>query len=269
MIPVAIVLVTPWVARRLASVIPPTRLMHASTGLLLFLVAPVSVVLNPTRVGVGWEASHFPEGAVQFVERTPLRGRMYNFLDFGGYLTWRLHPAHLVLIDGRTGWVHDPAFTARYHASLRRPEAFASLTGDFALEWALVRAKPGEILAGPLATSRDWTMVYLDEMSAVYVRRGGVNAPLAPSGYRALRHVTAPAAALDAVLAGRVEPEALSHDARLAIGQAPGDPRAWFFEAAAAIATDDSERWRRAREQLNALVPGHPLLTAFSSHAPQ
>lgn len=269
MIPVAIILVTPWVARRLASVIPATRLMRASAALLVFLVAPVSVVLNPTRIGVGFEPSHFPEGAVRFVQRTPLRGRVYNFLDFGGYLTWRLHPAHLVLIDGRTGWVHDPALTAQYHASLRRPEAFASLTADFGLEWALVRANPGEPLAGPLAMSLDWTMVYLDGMSAVYVRRGGVNDHLVPSGYRALRHVTAPAAALDAVLSGRVEPEALSHDARLATEQAPGDARAWFFEAAAAVATRDSPRWQRARDRLIALVPGHPLLAAFSNHAPE
>lgn len=267
MIPVAVILVAPLVARRIANRTPVTPLLHVAAAALVPLAAPVMLVQNPTSFGLGWEPAHFPEGAVRFVERSQPRGQMWNFHDHGGYLSLRLYPEHLVLIDGRTTWVHDLAFLNRYHAGLRDPVAFEELAREQHLEWALVRARPGEPFGAPIAASAAWSMVYLDATAAVYVRRDGPNAELAARGYRALRHLTPPPMALDAALTGSVSAAALDHDARLAVEQDPGDPRAWFFEGAAAVAARDAARWARAKARLSELAPGHRLIGVFDAAA--
>lgn len=267
MLPVAVIIAAPIVARRLAALAPVTPSLHWLSGLSLTVVGPILLVQNPTSFGRGFEPAHFPEAAVSFIEREHPAGRMWNYLDFGGYLSWRLYPEHLVMIDGRSSWVHAPALVDQFHASLRDDAAFESLVSEYTLEWAIVRAKPNEPFGAPIAKSPAWTLVYLDGMSAVYVRKAGPNAALAARGYRLLRHLTAPQMALDAALRGQLAPSDLDHDAQLAIEQSPDDPRAWFFEAAAAISTGDTARLGRARAQLTRLVPGHPLIAVFDAAA--
>lgn len=263
LIPVAILLVTPMLARRLASLTPPTPLVHVASGFAMWLVGPVMLATHPTSFGVGFEPAHFPEGAVRFAEAERPRGNLYDYLDFGGYVSWRLYPDTLTLVDGRSSWVHDEALLRKFHLSLRDARAFDELVREHALEWALVRAKPGDPFGAPLALDARWTMVYLDGLSAVYVKNDGPNAALARRGYRSLRHLTAPPAALDAALSGRVELEALSHDGKLAVTHAPDDARAWFFEGAAAVALGDAARWAKAKARLAELAPGHPLISAY------
>lgn len=44
----------------------------------------------------------FPVDAVEFITSNNLRGNMYNFYDWGGFLIWALAPERKVFIDGRT-----------------------------------------------------------------------------------------------------------------------------------------------------------------------
>jgi len=43
----------------------------------------------------------FPGSAVTFIEAEGLKGNMYNYYDWGGYLIWRLSPQRKVFIDNR------------------------------------------------------------------------------------------------------------------------------------------------------------------------
>lgn len=267
MVPVAVILVAPLAARRLSPLTAVTPLLQVASAVLLVLAAPVVYVQNPTSFGVGFEPAHFPEGAVRFVQAAKPSGRMWNYLDFGGYLALRLYPEHLVFIDGRTSWVYDQKHVDRFHASLRDPQAFRGLVQELHLTWAVARAKSPEPLGAPLAMSPDWTMVYLDGISAVYVRNQGENAGLAQRGYRVLRHTTPPPVALSAALGGQIAAGDLGHDAELAVTQAPRDARAWFFEAAAGVALRDAARLNRARAKLDELAPGHPVLSFFDLSA--
>jgi hypothetical protein len=44
----------------------------------------------------------FPEGAVEFLHARAVRGRLFNHISWGGYLTWRLYPEYQVFYDTRT-----------------------------------------------------------------------------------------------------------------------------------------------------------------------
>ena len=254
LVAVAAILTGPMAARRLAGMLPSTRLTWLTSSLAPMLLALWMLMRPGTTLGVGFEPDHFPEPAVQFVRDHKVAGPMWNSSVYGGYLSWRLYPEHRVLIDGRTGWVHEPRVVALASRSERDPQAFRTLDREFRFEWAICRAFEGEVFGAPLAADDGWTMVFWDDVSAVYVRRKGINRALASSGYRVLRHRTPPPEVVRlAVLGERVSD--LTHDAELAVKQAPESPRAAFVEACAAIAQRDEDGFSRALKRVEKLSP--------------
>lgn len=259
LIPFAAVLVAPIVARRLAPLVPKTRAMAACAGVSVLLLAPLFWLKSYVSLGVGFEPTHFPDGAVAWIERERPHGRMWNFMPFGGYLSYRLYPEYRVLIDGRSGFVHDSALAKRAHDSNFDPEAFDGLVEEFGIEWAVTRSREGERFGYPLASRRSWVMTHFDDVGAVYVRRDGPNRALAARGYRAFHHLMP----FDRILQDAAQgghPEIWSHDGALAVKQAPNSPRARLLDACGALATRDRPRFDRALSALAALAPGHPSL---------
>jgi hypothetical protein len=227
LVPLSAIVLGPLTARALAPALARARgaaLLVAATGLLVATRVPATPGL---RHGRGFDAANLPEGAVRFLAGARPAGHGWNFLPFGGWLSWRL-PDVPLFIDGRTARVFPVPFVARYAAAEHDPAAFAALAAEWSFEWALVRARPGEHWSEPIARDPRWAMVYLDDCAAVYVRRDGPNAALAAGGYRLLRHLTAPPT-------GPLAPplrDALRHDA-LALAQDPASPRAQALAAAA------------------------------------
>ncbi len=258
MLPIAALLIAPSIARRLAALAVPTPRLPLLAAATVPLAAPLLALSTATSFGVGFEPRHFPERAAVWIEHHEPRGRMWNILEFGGYLALRLHPTHLVLMDGRSGWVHEPRILDRYHASLRDRAAFGALAGELQLEWAITRASEGEGSGVPLAASQDWAMVYLDDVAAIYVRRSGPNTELGARGYRVLRHMTPLPTVLSAAIDRNILPESLAYDGHLAVQQAPNSPRARFLDACGALAKRDALALSEARLKLSEVAPGHP-----------
>ncbi len=261
----AAVLTAPFIARRLAWAVPPTTPTRLAGALAIPLAGAYMVLRPVTSLGVGFEPSHFPEGCVQYIRSAQPRGHMWNFLPFGGYLIWRLYPEYRVLVDGRSAWVHDPALLRRVVQSSNDPAAFQSLARDFDMQFAVSRAAEGEFFGNGVASSPDWQMVYWDDVGAVYVRRDGPNAPLAAKGYSLFRHLTPPGQILTWAMTRPKLADAISHDAALAVAQAPQSPRAAFADACAGIALRDERRVAAAFSRLAALVPGNPALAILQS----
>jgi hypothetical protein len=207
-----------------------------------------------TTLGVGFEPNHFPEPAVQFVRDHEVAGPMWNSFVYGGYLSWRLHPDHRVLIDGRSSWVHEPRMVSLASRSERDGDAFRALDREFGFQWAICRAFEGEVFGAPIAQDHAWTMVFWDDVSAVYVRRDGANHELASAGYRLVRHLTPLSAIVDLAVRGQRVAD-LRYDADLATRHAPTSARAAFLAACAAIARRDAAAYQRAMDRLRALSP--------------
>jgi hypothetical protein len=265
LIAVASVLLLPIVAERLSAIVPSSMAMRASSAMAALLVAPLAMIGADTPIGVGFEPSHFPEGAVRFIERERPSGNMFNFAAFGGYLAWRLYPQYRVLIDGRTGWVHDPALARRVYEAESSPRAFDALARDLNLQWAVCRAHEGERFCLPPAASRAWAMVYWDDASAIYVRRGGENERMAEHRYAIVTHRTTPDEMLAIALDGGARADALAHDADLAQAQAQdaASVRAAFLGACAAIARRDLAAYEQSRRALVDRAPAPPLVDAI------
>jgi len=231
MIALGAILAAPLAARRLAPALERARGAPILIALCGLLCAPVIASTPDTRFGRGYDRVNLPEGAAQWIAANRPSGNEWNFLPFGGWIAWRLAPEVRVFIDGRTGRLYSVDFLERYFAAEHDARLFADFVAQYDLQWAIVRARPGELFGEPIARDPKWTMVYLDDCAAVYVRKDGPNRALAERGYTLLRHLTQPPRG---PVASNLQ-EALRHDAALAVAQDPSSRRARALAVAAGL----------------------------------
>ncbi|MET0790582.1 MAG: hypothetical protein ABW061_03600 [Polyangiaceae bacterium] len=264
-VPLGVLLMTPVLARRWSAFLPRTALTSWALATSSWLAAGFAL-LNPSmNLGVGFDATHFPERAVSFIRQHQLRGHLFNFSPFGGYLSLELYPDRLIFMDGRLGHARDGNLVVRADDALQDPRVFADLEREFDFQYAVISAREGEGGGVPLARANDWTMVHLDDVAAVYVRSPGPNAALAASGYRVLRHLTELGSVLQLASAGDGSAPLLLHDARLAVAQDPYSPRAAFLLACGELAVRNEPGFAVALRRLAALAPGHPALGVLAA----
>jgi tetratricopeptide (TPR) repeat protein len=175
---------TPWIRSRMPN--PRVRAVLATTAVALLaalaLVRSADLVTNHQYLagknlstfgpGLSW---WFPRRAAEFIERENLPGQVFNTYDEGGYFTWKLGPKRRDYVDGRA-IPFGPTLIQRESLLLEMPldsavwqqeaDRYDINTILFPLGYEIPFARLGE-----LCNSRDWRPVYLDEVSAVFVRR--------------------------------------------------------------------------------------------------
>jgi tetratricopeptide (TPR) repeat protein len=124
--------------------------------------------------GLSW---WFPQRAAEFIDREKLPGEVFNTYPEGGYLAWKLGPERAVYIDGR-----DTLFGV---SRIQRQGQLLQTPSDSPLwEQGTHRYNLNTVVL-PLGSynkaildrlqdfcnSKVWRPVYLDEVSAVFVRR--------------------------------------------------------------------------------------------------
>jgi len=153
----------------------------------LLLIIPVSVLDNPTYAfGLGIKEKQFPKDALAFLDREGVTGKMFNSYHYGGYILWNA-PSRKVFIDGRgAGILYSDEFYNRYFAMLKDQNAWSmeDMTWhyDYAvLDYDLMSARfPRHLVDNP-----DWSLVYWDDHSLVYLKRTDANrAVIEHYGYR-------------------------------------------------------------------------------------
>jgi tetratricopeptide (TPR) repeat protein len=147
---------------------------------LLALTRSVDVVRNRrnhgmSRFGAGlswW----FPERAAEFIEHENLPREIFNTYDEGGYIAWRLGPNYRDYIDGRALPFDPESF--QHQAELMSSSLDSELWQREAERYnihtiilPLARFQTWGAALRPFCRSADWGPVYLDEISAVFVRR--------------------------------------------------------------------------------------------------
>lgn len=196
----------------------------------------------------------YPEDAADFVERAGLRGNLYNFSNWGGYLLWRLYPAK-VFMDGRNSVeaVSRANELVEQGAGPPAPGArplWKTILATHGVRYAVLpifNPTSGDVLplTFTLLADASWVPVYAGLNSLVFVASGPDNAAVIA------RHAIPKASLLGALVEKtrgftRTSPAYLP--ARLALGDL----------LAGAGRTEEAVR---AYEEALALVPGHPVLT--------
>ena len=133
-----------------------------------------STQLSVFGAGLSW---WYPERAVDFIEREKLPANIFNGYTLGGYLTWRLFPQYRDYIDSRALPFGSDLFFRGYDLASEPPtsEAWRREADGRGINTIIVPLAryQGMTLFPSLHTfcrSTLWRPVYLDEVSAVFVR---------------------------------------------------------------------------------------------------
>jgi Tfp pilus assembly protein PilF len=134
-----------------------------------------STQLSLFGAGLSW---WYPERAVEFLQREHLPGNVFNGYSLGGFLTWRLYPDYRDYIDSRALPFGPQLFFRSYDLSAEPPDSpawqqEAEARGINTILVPLARYQ-GMTLFPQLHSfcrSQLWRPVYLDEVSAIFVRR--------------------------------------------------------------------------------------------------
>jgi hypothetical protein len=156
------------------------RLLPLSAGFAAAALA-LAVALAPIAQGkaLGFHAveSTRPAGAAGFLEQHHVSGRIYNNLEHGGYLMWRLWPHNQVFSDGRllNETVYGDYRLLTYNIDAGKPPL--QILDDYGIQavvltgFEYVVGGPHMImlaLANPAQTA--WKLVYKDGVAAVFMR---------------------------------------------------------------------------------------------------
>jgi tetratricopeptide (TPR) repeat protein len=132
--------------------------------------------INSFGAGLSW---WFPERALAFIERENLPAQVFNGYEEGGFLIWRLGPNYRDYIDGRA-IPFGPELFSHLQQVLQSPpnspewQHEADAYGINTVVFSLARYRGLKYVASVLplyCNSTNWRPVYLDEVSAVFVRR--------------------------------------------------------------------------------------------------
>jgi tetratricopeptide (TPR) repeat protein len=126
--------------------------------------------------GLSW---WFPDRAMAFIERENLPAQVFNDYEEGGFLVWKLGPKYHDYIDGRAIPFGPELFSHLQQVLQSLPDSpewqhETNAYGINTVVFSLARYNGLKYVASVLphyCNSENWRPVYLDEVSAVFVRR--------------------------------------------------------------------------------------------------
>lgn len=118
---------------------------------------------------ISMEANLVPAGAVDFMDKVGLRGRMYNDMELGSYLMWEGGGKYKVFQDPRIN-----AYPAEFHAIMKRKDLtraeWQALMDRFGVQTALI-SYPGQNPRAALFDFKLWATVQRTDWALAFVRR--------------------------------------------------------------------------------------------------
>jgi hypothetical protein len=166
--PLLAMLLAPWIPKY----DPGKDKCLLNAALILVAMSIALVKFYPSRPDLEKTvAAAFPRGAVEYLKRHPVQGRMLNPDYWGAYLIHSLGRRHKIFIDGRTQLFEDAGVfqDSLKIGDLDRDTPF--LLRKYALR-ACLTYRWGA-LATYLSESPDWEPAYQDNLAVIFVRKEG------------------------------------------------------------------------------------------------
>jgi len=121
--------------------------------------------------GLGMTEHKFSFRAAEFLRKNPVRGRMFNFFDIGGFLDWQLYPEALTFIDGRT---YNQEVFMEHQVVTGAAPGWEKVLEKYGINYIVLKSmdSSGTILPiiPALANAPDWALVFSDGLFVIFVR---------------------------------------------------------------------------------------------------
>jgi hypothetical protein len=156
----------------------------ASILLILFTATQQAQTFATNRQQIFPENDMFyPHSASEFLQKTRIKGHMYNAYDWGGFFIWKLYPQYQVFIDGRT--LDDELFSDSRKISrgstqpLGGGDEYEVLLAKYNIEFVVIplQQKNGTFspLFGSLLGNPRWALIYQDDRAIIFIKKNGPN----------------------------------------------------------------------------------------------
>jgi hypothetical protein len=137
-----------------------------------------------SRFEVGPSADHFFSvglqhscpGAADYILAHDPPGPIFNDMNLGGYLIYRLYPGRQLFIDGR---ILDRSLLDAHRGALYSGERWRKLADHFGFQTVVLSnlRRLGVPLRTELVADPEWKMAYVDPQAVVFVRRNDRSPP--------------------------------------------------------------------------------------------
>ena len=110
-----------------------------------------------------FDSTIFPVEAVTWLESHPQEGRMFNDLNWGGYITWRLWPEQKVFADSMADVTGE--VTLEYETTLTMADGWENIFAAHDVKWVILQSTSE--LARHLSQSAAWEILYTDSTTMI------------------------------------------------------------------------------------------------------
>lgn len=151
-----------------------TLINSSSNGLVWVLLLLMAVVLifraggaiDAQSKGNRFDEQFFPVQAVDWLNRHPLQGPMFNEFDWGGYLLLKLSPRQQIFMDGHTH-IYGERLTREYETVIALHQGWQEILDKYKVEWAILRTDSPLV---PALEGSQWEIFYQDDTATILHR---------------------------------------------------------------------------------------------------
>lgn len=136
-----------------------------------WILVPVLVITCAVILSSGMRTSYrlqepmFPARAVEWLEDHPQTGRMFNDLNWGGYLGLHIWPSQLPFIDSMSDT--SGSITREYETVITMSPGWHQILERYDVNWAII---PSELPLARELEAQGWETAYRDETAVILVR---------------------------------------------------------------------------------------------------
>jgi len=129
---------------------------------LTLLICMVSFSSETARTRYVFAPSIFPVHATEWLQAHPQPGKMFNDLNWGGYLAFNLWPQYTVFADSMADTTGE--LTSNYESVITLAPHWEQILSNYRVEWAIIQ--PSSQLARTLESS-GWLVLYEDKTAII------------------------------------------------------------------------------------------------------
>jgi len=133
---------------------------------IIVLILSTYIIINiDARNFYQFTSPMFPTQAIEWLENNSQEGRMFNDLNWGGYIAWKLWPNQLTFIDSMADVTGE--VTMEYETAITLSENWENIFTRHDIEWAILPVN--SMLARELSHAK-WHTIYQDK-TAIILRK--------------------------------------------------------------------------------------------------
>lgn len=128
------------------------------------IILSTLIITNSTaKIFYQFTPPMFPVSAVEWLEKNPQQGKMFNELNWGGYLALHLWPEQLTFVDSMADVTGE--VTIQYETVITLADGWENILEKHNIEWAIIES--GSPLAQTLENNQHWHNIYEDNITVI------------------------------------------------------------------------------------------------------